>query len=191
MSSGRAVPIVVGVGEIKNASKRLEDAAEPAELMLRAIQSAIDDCSTTSSADATRLQSRIDSIDVVATWTWSYPDLPGLLAKKLDVKPRHKRLSAHGGNSPGAMFDDAARRISMRESEVAVVTGGEALASCRCSNRKIQLLIGVIPSKLRKLFYLFVVKEFGRAQRIPEHWTEEDSNMPSIVSPAMKRVKES
>lgn len=131
MGQDRAVPVVVGVGEIKNASKRLEDAAEPAELMLRAIQAAIEDSSTSSSADAKRLRSSIDCINVVATWTWSYPDLPGLLAEKLDVKPRHKCLSPHGGNSPAVMLDDAARRISLRENDVAIVTGGESLASCR------------------------------------------------------------
>ena len=123
------IPVVIGVGDIKNNSKRLEDAIEPADLMFKAIEEAIQDSGL--SDDATnKLRSKIDSIDVVATWTWPYTDLPGLLSEKLKVKPRHKHYSSHGGNFPGKLFDDAARRISQGKSRVAVITGGEALASC-------------------------------------------------------------
>jgi hypothetical protein len=125
----RRTPIVVGVGDIKNRSQKIEDAIEPAELMLRAIQDAIKDTNLSDSA-AAKLQASIDSIDVVATWTWPYHDLPGLLAQKLGIDPRHKFYSAHGGNQPAKLFDEAARRISFGQSRCCVVTGGEALASC-------------------------------------------------------------
>lgn len=129
MGEKTLVPVVIGVGDIKNGSKRLEDAIEPADLVVKAIEAAIGDSGV--SGRATRdLRSNIDSIDVVATWTWPYADLPGLLSKKLGVQPRHKHYSSHGGNSPGKLFDDAARRVSQGKSKVAVVTGGEALASC-------------------------------------------------------------
>lgn len=128
MAGGRAIPIVVGVGDFKNPSKRVDDALEPLELMLKAISIAISDTNSSENA-AARLQSEIDSVDIVATWTWPYPDLPSLLAERLGVNPRHKFYSEHGGNKPGKLFDEAARRISVRESKVAVVTGGEALAS--------------------------------------------------------------
>jgi len=45
------------------------------------------------------------------------------------VKPKFKTLSPHGGNQPAKLFDDAARRVSKGECKVAVITGGEALAS--------------------------------------------------------------
>lgn len=128
MSARKAIPIVVGVGDIKNKSTQLEDGIEPMKLMLESIYRAIKDTKLPSSAQL-KLQSEIDSIDVVATWTMNYPDLPGLIAKNLDVSPKHKLLSAHHGDSPAMMFDDAARRISLRENKLAVVTGGEALAS--------------------------------------------------------------
>ncbi len=121
-------PVVVGVADVKNRSHKIEDALEPMELMLRAILLAIKDTNITPSA-AADLQSNIDSVDVVATWTWPYPDLPGLLAERLGVKPRHKFYSVHGGNQPAKLFDEAARRISVGKSKVAIVTGGEALAS--------------------------------------------------------------
>ncbi|KAB8801893.1 hypothetical protein FH972_026714 [Carpinus fangiana] len=129
MAGGPAIPIIVGVGDIVNRSSKLEDALEPMELMLRAIAHALQDTGL-SSAAVRDLQTHIDSIDVVSTWTWPYPDLPGQLADKLGVRPSHKLYSEyHGGNQPGKMVDNAARRISKREAKFAVVTGGEALAS--------------------------------------------------------------
>ncbi|KAF8855344.1 acetyl-CoA acetyltransferase [Acephala macrosclerotiorum] len=128
MAPTRAVPIVVGVGDIKNRSRKIEDAIEPMKLMLQATQKALDDTKLSSTA-AIELQSKIDHVGVVNTWTWLYPDLPGLISDNLGIKPKYKVLSHHGGDSPAKLFDEAARRISFGESKVAIVTGGEALAS--------------------------------------------------------------
>lgn len=120
------VPIIIGVGDVKN--RDVSNAKEPATLMLEAIEIALRDASPSSASD---LKSAIDSIDVVKTWTWPYPDLPGLLSEKLGVQDsvNWKRYSEHGGNQPGKLFDEAAKRIAKGECKVAVVTGGEALAS--------------------------------------------------------------
>ncbi|TVY35547.1 hypothetical protein LSUB1_G005578 [Lachnellula subtilissima] len=128
MAVGTSVPIVVGVGDIKNRSQKVEDAIEPMQLMLQATLKAINDTGL-SEPKAKMLQSTIDSVSVVATWTWDYPDLPGLVSENLGVKPSYKVLSGQSGNSPAKLFDEAARRISLGESKVAIVTGGEALAS--------------------------------------------------------------
>ncbi|KAH8704740.1 hypothetical protein BGW36DRAFT_1118 [Talaromyces proteolyticus] len=121
-------PVIVGVGDIKNASTKVEDAREPAELMLDAIHQALHDTGLNSVEE---LRSQIDSIDVVRTWTWAYGDLPGLLAEKLNVgqPPKHHSYTENGGNQPAKIMDEAARRISRGESTVALITGGEALAS--------------------------------------------------------------
>lgn len=121
-------PVIIGVGDVKNRSTAVADAREPMTLMLEAIQTALQDASPSSRSD---LQSKIDSIDVVKTWTWPYPDLPGSLAEKLGVEKtvKWKRYSDHGGDKPGKLFDEAAKRIARGECNVAVVTGGEALAS--------------------------------------------------------------
>jgi hypothetical protein len=123
------IPVIIGVGDVKNRSIAVDDAKEPATLILEAIEIAIQDSDPFCTSD---LQSAIDSIDVVKTWTWPYPDLPGLLAQKLGVDEslKWKRYSEHGGDKPGKLFDDAAKRIAKGECKVAVVTGGEALASC-------------------------------------------------------------
>jgi len=121
-------PIIIGVGDVKNRSNAVADAREPMTLMLEAIHIALQDASSSSQSD---LQSKIDSIDVVKTWTWPYPDLPGSLAETLGVEKsvKWKRYSEHGGDKPGKLFDEAAKRIARGECNVAVVTGGEALAS--------------------------------------------------------------
>ncbi|KAK0353603.1 hypothetical protein LTR33_005977 [Friedmanniomyces endolithicus] len=96
--------------------------------MLGAIKIAVQDTGLAPSA-VTSLQAEIDSLDVIKCWTWPYVDLPGLIAQRLAIKPLRKYQSPHGGNQPGLLFDEAARRISKGESRVALLTGGEALAS--------------------------------------------------------------
>ena len=128
MASSIAQPVVIGVGDIVNRSTKVEDAREPLELIVEAIEEALKDTGLDSNK-AKALRSSIDSINVVLSWTWPYPDLVGLVSKKLGVDPKHEHLSPHGGNQPGKLFDEAARRISQRKTKVAVLTGGEALAS--------------------------------------------------------------
>lgn len=128
MTGNSVIPIIIGVGDVKNKPLKIEDGLEPMQLMLQATLLALRDTGLTGFF-AEDLQSAIDSIDVVATWTWVYSDLPGLLAEKLGVQPRYKFYSEHGGNQPAKLLDEAARRISLGRSQVAVVTGGEALAS--------------------------------------------------------------
>lgn len=121
-------PVVVGVADIVNRSTKVEDAREPLDLMVSAIRDALADTGLDASkADA--LRSSIDSINVVLSWTWPYPDLLGSISENLGVDASHKYLSPHGGNQSGKTFDEAARRISQGKTKVAVLTGGEALAS--------------------------------------------------------------
>jgi hypothetical protein len=70
----RHTPVVVGVGDFVNRSKKVEDAIEPLELILKAIRTAVDDTGLTGQA-ASKLQSQIDSLDVVRTWVSIQHDL--------------------------------------------------------------------------------------------------------------------
>jgi len=128
MDLGRLTPVIIGVGDVRNRSQDVADAVEPMQLMLQAILNALGDTTTASSARE-KLYSSIDSLSVVATWTWPYSDLPGLLAEKLGIQPKHRIYSEQGGNQPIRLVDEAARRISQGKSGVAIVAGGEALAS--------------------------------------------------------------
>lgn len=126
-------PVIVGVADIRNRSLAVEDAKEPASLMLEAIQGAVKDTSTSSESSQVLLD-RIDSLSVVQTWTWPYHDLPGLLSQHLGVNPKYQTCTEHGGNQPAKVLHEAALRIARGESTVAVLTGGEALASCESTN---------------------------------------------------------
>jgi hypothetical protein len=142
----RSIPVVVGVGDIKNRSQKVEDAVEPMQLMLQAIAKSINDTGLSTSS-AKVLQSKIDHVGVVNTWTWNYSDLPSLISEKLGVKPKYKVLSHHGGDSPAKLFDEAARRISFRESKVAIVTGGEALASRTFPEAAVGTMLNLVVSE--------------------------------------------
>ena len=124
-------PVIIGVGDVTNRSLDIKDAYEPLHLINQAIDIALHDSGLLSASAKEKLKSSVDSIDVVRPWTWPYPDLPGSIAKRLNVTPKHEHESPHGGNQPTKLLDDAARRISLGECNVAIVTGGEALASCR------------------------------------------------------------
>jgi len=131
MAKKSYTPVLVGVADFKNASTKIEDAVEPLKLILKASHLALQDTSLPPSSLST-LQASIDSVSVVAPWSWNYYDLPGLVGNGLGVKVREegKVLSHHGGDSPAKLLDEAARRVAIRESRVSIVCGGEALASC-------------------------------------------------------------
>ncbi|KAM0712404.1 hypothetical protein Q7P37_011500 [Cladosporium fusiforme] len=133
-----STPVVIGVGDFINRSKRIEDAVEPLQLMLNAIEEAFQDTGL-DTASLRRLRAAVQSLDVVRTWTWPYPDLPGLIAERLYIDPKRKHYTPHGGNQPGVVFDEAARRIAQGETKVALLTGGEALASLSTCAAKKQL----------------------------------------------------
>ncbi|KAF1812767.1 hypothetical protein P152DRAFT_434911 [Eremomyces bilateralis CBS 781.70] len=128
MAQPALIPVIVGVGDIKNKKLTVEDAIEPMQLMRLATIRALEDTGLSSEASKQFLAS-VDSVSVVATWTWNYPDLPALLSEKLGISPSHKTLSPHGGNYPVSLIDEAARRVSLGQSQACIVTGGEALAS--------------------------------------------------------------
>jgi len=147
MSPPSSTPVVIGVGDFINRSKRVEDAIEPLQLILNAIEAAIADIDISKSSSQ-NLRDAVDSLDVVRTWTWPYPDLPGLIAQRLSINPNRKHYTDHGGNQPGLLFDEAARRISKGETKVAILTGGEALASCK---HKAPLMALISPRALNPL----------------------------------------
>ncbi|SMY28528.1 unnamed protein product [Zymoseptoria tritici ST99CH_1A5] len=159
----RKTPIIIGVGDFVNRSKKVEDAIEPLQLMILAIQEAIKDSGLDASHMAT-LQAEIDSVSVTRSWTWPC-DYPTLLAERLNFRPLHKQLSeTHGGNQPAKLVDEAARRIMTGESRVAVVTGAEALASLTaCAAAK---------------------------KMPPPGWTAPDEDVTGVFSPTTRALQE-
>lgn len=127
MASKHQVPIIVGVGEIKNASKRRQDAIEPMNLMLQAIHAAASDALGAQNAHLIR---HLDGVSVVASSTWPCTNLPGLVAQNLGIRPKYTAYSGLSGSSSVQLIDDAAQLIVQGKVDAVAVVGGEALASC-------------------------------------------------------------
>ncbi|KHN98358.1 thiolase [Metarhizium album ARSEF 1941] len=161
MAAQPAVPIIVGVGDVRNKSSRAEDAMEPAQLMADAVGRAVRDSGLDQAARASLL-SQADSLRIVPTWTWAYNDLPAVVSRRLGIEPTRKVLGEHGGNQPALQCDEAARDIAARRSVVSVLTGGEALASrksCPC-----------------------LAQEEATGQIPPKGWLEPDPNGKQLAS---------
>ena len=182
MAPHKKTPIVIGVGDVVNRSRAIEDAVEPLVLMLQATKDALADTSL-SYEKSSQLQSGIDSVDVIRSWTWPYPDLPGLLSERLGTKPKRKHYSEHGGNQSGFLFDAAARRISKGESKVCLLAGGEALASCTyiCHFNKTVVSSLTAP-----------VSACAAAKILPPpDWTPLSEEVNTIFSPTTRELKPS
>lgn len=128
MAASKSTPIIVGVGEVCDKAFDPANPAEPADLMLSAIRLAIQDTKLKESD----IVSNLDDISIVPPWTWPYNDLPGLVAEKLGSSARHRVMGTHNGSQPAFFCDEAARRISLGKSKLAVIAGGETLASREC-----------------------------------------------------------
>lgn len=124
-NSSSSTPIIIGVGEIRQKDFALEHCLEPAALMLSAIR----DASRDSTIDVTK---HIQSVYAVPPWSWNYENLPKLLAEGLGGQATDLAVADHGGNTPAALCDFMAAKVARGETKMGVVTGGEALASCRC-----------------------------------------------------------
>jgi acetyl-CoA C-acetyltransferase len=119
------VPVVVGVGQLRNnRSRTLEEAKEPLDLIVDSVSRAAEDCGV-----GYGLLAAIDSLSVVRVQSWAYDDLPGRIAAAVGAHPVRTEYSDGGGNRPVELLDQAAARIARRTSKVEVVCGGEALAS--------------------------------------------------------------
>ncbi len=74
---------------------------------------------------------RLDRIDVVYCQSWQYDDPPRRLAERLGAHPKDLRHSGAGGTVPQALLADAVAAIERGDLDVALVAGGEALATRR------------------------------------------------------------
>lgn len=116
-------PVVVGVGQLTNRIKSLDDAIEPVELMVRAARAAAED------AGSPDLLSKVDTLEVVSIISWQYPDAPGLLAERLRIDPPHQVYTAVGGDTPQRLVNEVSEGIARGSVRVALLAGAEAMAT--------------------------------------------------------------
>ncbi len=113
-------PCIIGVAQ---STWRDGRAPEPLEMWAEMAAAADSDTGTSP------VLPLVDDLSVVHCATWDYDDPPRRLAERLGVGPGHRTLSILAGTSHQRMIDAAAERLVAGESTVALVAGGEALAT--------------------------------------------------------------
>ena len=122
-------PVIVGVGQINDRPKRvdealdsLEKALDPVELMSEALGRADADAGGGWIPDC-------DSLAVVSQLAWPQLNpLDGTLADRLGITPTHREQTAKpNGDNPIRLLNEAANRIGAGEAGICAVVGGEAL----------------------------------------------------------------
>jgi len=123
------LPVIVGVGEIRDRPSDPMLGLEPVALIEAALRRA--------EADAgAALLGRLDTLDVVNVVSWRYEDLPGLVCERLAVDPASRRHGEIGGQTPVRFIHEAAQRIARGESAVAAVCGAEASHTATWARRQ-------------------------------------------------------
>ena len=112
------IPVIAGIGEVTDRPKDVSTALEPVALMAEAARRA--------DTEARGLLSATDSMDIVGLVSWRYADACAVLCAKLGIAPARAVYGPVGGESPVRYLHEAARRIANGESQVGLVTGGEA-----------------------------------------------------------------
>jgi acetyl-CoA C-acetyltransferase len=122
------IPVIVGVGEIVDRPKEIEQGLEPLTLLEQALKRAEAD-------SGAKLLGDIQSLDVVNFLSWRYRDPEQLLAKRLGIAPAHCYYGPVGGESPIRYLHEAAQRIARGECAVAAVCGAEAQSTATKAER--------------------------------------------------------
>lgn len=117
-------PCIVGVAQATNRPEQGES-PEPLDVWARVCRQAATD------TGATGVLGAVDSLQVVYCQSWTYDDAPGRLAEQLLIEPRHSLYSGIGGTTPQQLVQKAGESILDGAYDVALICGGEALATKR------------------------------------------------------------
>ncbi|HEX5008380.1 MAG TPA: acetyl-CoA acetyltransferase [Hyphomonadaceae bacterium] len=112
------IPVIAGIGEIIDRPKEVAASLEPLALMAEAAHRA--------DADSRGLLAQVDSLDIIALVSWRYEDLLARLCETLGIAPKRSFYGTVGGESPVRYIHEAAQRIALGASSVALISGAEA-----------------------------------------------------------------
>ena len=116
--SPERVPVIAGIGEIADRPQDVAASLEPLALMAEAAQRA--------DSEAHGLLGAVDSIDIIALVSWRYDDILSRLCERLGIAPKRANYGTVGGESPVRYLHEAAQRIALGTSSVALIAGAEA-----------------------------------------------------------------
>src|SRR5690606_1542311 len=116
--SPERIPVIAGIGEIADRPQDVAASLEPLALMAEAARRA--------GSDAHGLLGAVDSIDIIALVSWRYDDVLARLCERLGIAPKRANYGTVGGESPVRYLHEAAQRIALGTSSVALIAGAEA-----------------------------------------------------------------
>ena len=102
-----------------------ETVPEPLAMWEAVVRGAVDDTGAPGALAA------VDSLHLVHCMSWDYDDPTRRLADRLGIEPGHRQVSVLAGTAGQRMVNAAAERMLTGDAELAVVVGGEALATRR------------------------------------------------------------
>lgn len=122
-------PVIVGVGQ---RTSRRDDlpSLEPLEAWVAVSRSAAEDAGLPDAALA-----GIDFLAAGRCMNWLYDDAVGRLAERLGASPRGRFTGAPSGTSGHVMLHRAADAIRAGQAEMALICGGESLATAKAHAR--------------------------------------------------------
>jgi acetyl-CoA C-acetyltransferase len=118
-------PVLVGAGQIVDRPDDPRHGLEPLALMAEAARRALDD------AGGPAVLGALDTIAVVTNVFHDYGDTATLLAERLGAPPGRRLVTTWGGNTPQALVNHLCDQIVAGRLELALVAGGEAVATQR------------------------------------------------------------
>ena len=129
MTVDERTPVIVGAGQVLRRDVPGGASCEPAAMIVEALRRAGED-----SATADRLLRRADSVRCVPVIAWPYADVAALVAEDLGARPAETvQSSAIGGDGPQRLLNDTCAAIAAGQLDVALLGGGEAVASVRAA----------------------------------------------------------
>ena len=183
-----AQPVIVGIGEIMQpVPEDLAQAQTPVSLMTQAAQKALADAGS-DTADLEKIGAAIDTLAVVRCFSDSGAPLkspfgdpenyPDAIAKRLGIDPQHAIYATSGGQTPQALVNEFARKITQGQHEVVLLVGGEALA-----NQKALLKAGHTADWREPSTDPFEDRDAGIAETLDEgQFLNEFINIPAIYT---------
>ena len=125
-------PVVVGVGQVLNRSKDLDDAIEPIDMMLKAIYRAEED-------SGARLLGQVGSVRVIRG-VWDYGNPAGFIAERIGSSDSETMGTLFGGNQVQAVLNRSCLDILSGDHDLIVLTGAEnGSSSNRARKQGIQM----------------------------------------------------
>ncbi|MHB8219742.1 MAG: acetyl-CoA synthetase [Acidimicrobiales bacterium] len=123
-------PCLIGVGRRTWHPADVDGAGAPEPLAMweEVARMAASDAGT---ASGTKVLTSIESLQLIYCQSWEYDDPAERLAVRLGASPARRHYSGIGGSVPQTLLSEAASQIMAGNLDLALVVGGEALATTR------------------------------------------------------------